>query len=546
MTLEVTAQQTEPAPPPSDADAPPEHDQPVVLTPLRNGKRQPGTRVPPHDLAAEASLIGAILLSANAIEAATTAGLTATDFYKPAHGLIYTAATALHERGEPVDPVTVADELHRDGLLEQCGGPPALISLQAGTPAISNAARYAQIVRDFADLRSIIHAAGNIADLGYSLPDDVDAVLASASSLLTDVAVTRAASDASVSMFTDMAGVSTVLEPPILCPRTDNECCFIYPGRVHTLIGPSEAGKSWVAALWCKQLMDAGEHVVVLDWEDNAAGWKSRLRDMGADIDALEGPGALFHYAQRDNAWTLAERAELARSLEQWRPALVVVDAMTPALATEGLDDYRGVDIASFLADVTRVCRNAGAAVLIIDHVNKGDETQTGSHYKKGGIDGVQYKLKATLPMGRGKRGLSTLCIGKDRHGFLRGLTVGDDAAIGTLEVDSTGALHVEIAAPWGVSIGTRTAEGAFRPTGVMERASGFLAANPDGLTRGELRVKMKGNDRTRGDAIRLLLSEGYATEPAGGGARIVHVRPFSAAEDERLQAESQADLEDF
>ncbi len=157
--------------------------------------RGTGTRVPPHDLAAEASLLGAMLLSPNAIGAAAEVKLTAADFYKPAHGHIYEAIEALYHRGEPADPVTVADELHRDGLLEAIGGAPALISLQSGTPAISNASRYARIVEEFALLRRLIGVAGEIADLGYSLPDDVSVVIDRAETLVFEVNQRRLTDD---------------------------------------------------------------------------------------------------------------------------------------------------------------------------------------------------------------------------------------------------------------------------------------------------------------------------------------------------------------
>ena len=75
-----------------------------------------GGRVPPHDLQAEESLLGAMMLEAEAI--ATAAGvLRADDFYKPAHSHIFDAIHALYASGQPVDPVTVADELRRNGLL---------------------------------------------------------------------------------------------------------------------------------------------------------------------------------------------------------------------------------------------------------------------------------------------------------------------------------------------------------------------------------------------------------------------------------------------
>src|SRR5829696_2589759 len=133
--------------------------------------RAPG-RVPPHNLQAEESLLGAMLLSRDAIAAAVEV-VSADDFYKPAHGHVFDAVTSLYSAGEPADPVTVADELRRAGLLDAIGGPTLLLSLQAGTPATSNAAHYARIINEHALLRRLIGVAGEIADLGYSLPDDV-------------------------------------------------------------------------------------------------------------------------------------------------------------------------------------------------------------------------------------------------------------------------------------------------------------------------------------------------------------------------------------
>jgi replicative DNA helicase len=134
-------------------------------------------RVPPHNLEAEESLLGAMLLSRDAIAAGTETGLTADEFYKPAHGHIYDAVTDLDRRGQPADPVTVADQLRRNGLLDAIGGPAQLITLQANTPATTNAGRYAHIVRDMALLRGLIGAGGELAELGYSLPADAAAAV---------------------------------------------------------------------------------------------------------------------------------------------------------------------------------------------------------------------------------------------------------------------------------------------------------------------------------------------------------------------------------
>ena len=148
-------------------------------------------RVPPHNLDAEESLLGAMLLSRDAISAATEGGLGPDEFYKPAHGHVYDAITSLYGAGEPADPVTVADELRRAGLLDAIGGPGILLGLQASTPATSNAAHYARIISEHALLRRLIGVAGEIAEMGYAVPDDVIAAVDRAEAMVFDVAQRR-------------------------------------------------------------------------------------------------------------------------------------------------------------------------------------------------------------------------------------------------------------------------------------------------------------------------------------------------------------------
>ena len=147
-------------------------------------------RVPPHNLQAEESLLGAMLLSRDAIAAAVET-CSADDFYKPAHGHVFDAVCSLYAQGEPADPVTVADELRRADLLEAIGGPATLITLQANTPATSNAGRYARIVEEHALLRRLIGVAGEIAEMGYGVPDDVAEAVDRAETLVFEVAERR-------------------------------------------------------------------------------------------------------------------------------------------------------------------------------------------------------------------------------------------------------------------------------------------------------------------------------------------------------------------
>jgi replicative DNA helicase len=156
-------------------------------------RRAGGARIPPHNLEAEESLLGAMMLSREAITAAVEARLEAGDFYKPAHGSIFEAAYGLHSRGEPVDPVTVAEELRRASQLEQLGGRQTLVRIQAATPASANASHYAQIVGELSMLRRLIETAGGIQEMAYAADDAVDDTLDRAEAAIFEVAERRVA-----------------------------------------------------------------------------------------------------------------------------------------------------------------------------------------------------------------------------------------------------------------------------------------------------------------------------------------------------------------
>jgi replicative DNA helicase len=168
------------------------HDRPV-----RNDRGgAPATRsgrVPPHNLQAEESVLGALLLSRDAIGVVGEAGLNVRDFYSPAHQHIFDSIRSLYSSSGPVDVVTVADELRRHGLLDEVGGIERLNELQNATPSVSGAEHYARIVMDTALLRRLIHTAGEITDIAFSEPDDVVKAVDLAESKMFEVAEQRTA-----------------------------------------------------------------------------------------------------------------------------------------------------------------------------------------------------------------------------------------------------------------------------------------------------------------------------------------------------------------
>lgn len=147
---------------------------------------QSGERIAPHNLAAEESIIGACLLARDAI-VATSETVIPDHFYKPGHGHIYSAILALHNNGEKVDPITVADWLARDGLLETVGGLGEIIGLQSNAPAISNAGSHARIVAELATLRRMIGTVGEIADMAYDMGNDVGKIIRDAEQMILEV-----------------------------------------------------------------------------------------------------------------------------------------------------------------------------------------------------------------------------------------------------------------------------------------------------------------------------------------------------------------------
>jgi replicative DNA helicase len=132
--------------------------------------------VPPQNLEAEESVLGAMLLSPGAIGAVSEV-LDAGDFYRESHAKIYRAALALYAKGEPVDAITLVDELEERGELEEVGGRVRIHELAALVPATSNAAHYARIVREMATLRGLIRVGSEIQRLGFERPGETAALV---------------------------------------------------------------------------------------------------------------------------------------------------------------------------------------------------------------------------------------------------------------------------------------------------------------------------------------------------------------------------------
>jgi len=151
-------------------------------------------RTPPQDIAAEASVLGAMLLSKDAISDAI-AVVKEGDFYRPAHQMIFNAIEALYVHDEPADAVTIAAELTRRAELGKVGGANYLHTLVAGVPTAANAEYYASIVRERAILRRLVEAGTRIVQMGYSGTGEVDSLVDRAQTEIYDVTEQRKSED---------------------------------------------------------------------------------------------------------------------------------------------------------------------------------------------------------------------------------------------------------------------------------------------------------------------------------------------------------------
>ena len=135
-----------------------------------------GEKALPHNLEAERSILGAILIRNDAFNVAAEL-IDADDFFRDAHRRVFDKMVDLSERGQAIDLVTLRDELGRSGDLEPVGGPAYISSLADGVPRSTNVEHYARIVKERSTLRSLIAAANRIEAEAYAAREEASVVL---------------------------------------------------------------------------------------------------------------------------------------------------------------------------------------------------------------------------------------------------------------------------------------------------------------------------------------------------------------------------------
>ncbi len=152
---------------------------------------RPGYRNPPHSREAEESVIGAVLLSEDAVNEVMDR-IHPEDFYVPAHQAIFEAMRELFDSNQAIDVVTVSETLRRRGELEKVGGIPYLTRLVDLVPSTSNIVYYAGIVEEHAKRRELIRAGAAVTDFAFDIEDEITMVVDRAEQAVLSVAERRA------------------------------------------------------------------------------------------------------------------------------------------------------------------------------------------------------------------------------------------------------------------------------------------------------------------------------------------------------------------
>lgn len=136
----------------------------------------PTGTLPPQNIIAEQSVLGAILIDKEAIFKIVDK-ITPADFYREDHGSIFEAMLNLSEKRKPVDVLTLSSELEKNGQLDQIGGATYLSELVAGVGSAGNIATYGELIKNNSTLRNLIRAGSDIVELGLDTSQETDALM---------------------------------------------------------------------------------------------------------------------------------------------------------------------------------------------------------------------------------------------------------------------------------------------------------------------------------------------------------------------------------
>ena len=236
---------------------------------------------------------------------------------------------------------------------------------------------------------------------------------------------------------------------PTLFTLEDGSSLF-YAGKVHSLIGVGEAGKSMMCLLPTKEVLDRGGRVLWLDYEDDEEAFITRLEEFGiprSQWDRIDYLNPMMNLFDRHRQITTRGWADLQDLVTARKHELAIIDSMTSAMSLDGLNTNSDVDVEQTYNWLTKPLAQKGVAVAVIDHLAKNPEgrfdSAIGSIRKKTGITGASYLVEVGERWSRPNGGEPSygridLRVLRDRVGYVRGGRYQDGDVVASIEVCAT------------------------------------------------------------------------------------------------------------
>jgi len=335
-----------------------------------------GERTSPHNLEAERSVLGAILVDNSFLAAADV--LSKDDFFRDAHQRVFLAIRALADQEAVIDLVSLRDELQRRGDLAEVGGPAYVASLVDGVPHGTNVHYYARLLRECSTLRVLIAHLNGVRELAYTRQTDlIDDAVRDLAIAAADVSASRNGTRAEAPVLLNMAQVQRQEVRWLWTNR-------LALGAMTILAAEPGIGKSWLSLEIAARLttnrelpggptFGEGIDVLIMAAEDAPETTiRSRLQSLGADMRRVHVFFDKVRRGQRE-AVRLADSAVIERAAAETGAKLLIIDPMNSFMTG---DSYSDVDVRKVLTPLVRIARSRDLSILGLMHQTKNTASQ--------------------------------------------------------------------------------------------------------------------------------------------------------------------------
>ena len=373
------------------------------MTIIEDAPADTGGRTPPHDIKAEQATLGGMLLSKAAIRQVVEI-IRPGDFYRPAHQVIFDAIVAVSDAGEPVDAISVNDELVRLGEAVRVGGGPYLHDLTEAIPTAANAGYYAKIVSNRAVLRRLVEVGTRIAQAGYEGEGDLEDILNHAHQDLAGVEALETSQGADLihaeQVYREVVDDQDTVEEEaaVTPPYADLRDVIpaLKPGQMIIVGARPSVGKSVVAADFARHnamhrgigtvffslemtRLELGQRVMAAE----AGVLFERLRDKSLEESDWERVAKVKTVWDESPLWMSDDfnvslghiRARLRKHVREHKIDLVVIDYLQ--LIDEKSGENRQQEVSRMSRGLKKLAGELGVAIVVLSQLNRGPTQRT-------------------------------------------------------------------------------------------------------------------------------------------------------------------------